>query len=69
VEKAIQVIAPLPSTQEARYRVLEGLSDDARDHLESLDAEFFTYPDNLTELLFDFVRLAPQAFGLIPKGA
>lgn len=66
VEQAIQVIAPLLSTQEERELVLEGLADEARDRLESLDTEFFKYPDNLTELLFEFVRLAPEAFGSIP---
>jgi Domain of unknown function (DUF4375) len=37
------------------------------DKLDSLDREFFTYPDNLTDLLFSFVSQHPEEFGTLPK--
>jgi hypothetical protein len=66
VERAIQVIAPLPPTQEDRYGVLEAQGEAAQNQLAVLDAEFYAYPDNLTELLFEHVRRHPAVFGLVP---
>jgi hypothetical protein len=63
VEQAIQVIAPLPKTKATRCKALDELSDDAQKRLEDMDAEFLKYPDNLTDLLFEFVRLHPETFG------
>jgi hypothetical protein len=31
--------------------------------LSSLDEEFIAYPDNLTDLLFEYVASHPDAFG------
>ena len=39
------------------------------DHLERLEEQFYTYPDNLTDLLFSYVAAHPQAFGAAPPGA
>ena len=36
---------------------------DVDDQLESLDSEFFAYPDNLTELLYAYVAAHPATFG------
>jgi hypothetical protein len=35
--------------------------------LESLDSQFFSYPDNLTELLFAFVAENQDEFGKVPE--
>ena len=43
--------------------LIEDLPDNAVDELEGLDQEFSGYPDNLTELLFEFVRKHPETFG------
>jgi len=39
------------------------------DHLERLEEQFCSYPDNLTDLLFSYVAAHPQAFGAAPPGA
>lgn len=44
-------------------KALECLAEDSRGELNELDEEFFSYPDNLTELLFEYVRRNPKAFG------
>ncbi len=48
-------------------RLIESLSDAAREQLEALDSDFMAYPDDLTELLFGFVSSHPESFGPIPK--
>jgi len=55
----------LPDEQTARVQIINDLNQQAQEALESLDQEFFSYPDNLTELLFEFVRSKPQSFGAI----
>lgn len=67
-ERALRVVSsePLPEDQDARQAMLEGLNEEAIDRLEALDAEFYAYPDDLTELLFEFVRAHPQEFGPTP---
>lgn len=42
------------------------LDDDLSEKLDALSDEFIAYPDNLTELLFQFVECHPEAFGPIP---
>ncbi|EMN45206.1 PF14300 domain protein [Leptospira weilii str. LNT 1234] len=37
------------------------------ENLESIDSKFYEYPDNLTELLFDFVSKNSKDFGEIEK--
>lgn len=66
VEQAIQLMAPLPETQGGRYAALEALDEDAQARLSALDSEFWSYPDNLTELLFAFVSRYPGTFGPLP---
>ncbi|MBX3414053.1 MAG: DMP19 family protein [Pirellulales bacterium] len=39
-----------------RQEQLLALSEDAEEEFDSLDEEFFEYPDNLTELLYAYVR-------------
>lgn len=67
VERAIQVIAPLPLTQNGRYEALDAAGDNGQDRLTRMDSEFFAYPDNLTELLFEFVRQHSDSFGPVPS--
>jgi hypothetical protein len=45
----------------------ESSADDVLEKLEPLDQEFFSYPHNLTELLFAYVSEHPQEFGALPK--
>lgn len=41
---------------------MSGLGPDALERLGALDSEFFAYPDNLTDLLYDFVLSRPGEF-------
>jgi hypothetical protein len=65
VERALRVVSvdPLPDERDAREELLDELPEDA---LEDLDREFFAYPDDLTELLFEFVAARPAVFGPVP---
>ncbi len=54
---------PLPETNGARIELIRSLGEESRSSLEELDSEFFNYPDQLTDLLFEFVRKHPEAFG------
>lgn len=38
------------------------------DALEDLDSEFYTYPDDLTEMLYTYVSTHPAVFGHMPSG-
>ena len=58
--------APLPDDQLSREKIIDGLDEKVQETLESLDQEFFAYPDNLTELLFEYVHSNPQVFGDVP---
>jgi Domain of unknown function (DUF4375) len=66
VERAIGLVQPLPPTREGRHDALDALPEDTQRELESLDSDFYAYPDDLTALLFDFVRKNPGAFGPVP---
>lgn len=67
VERALRVVSPhaLPREQSLREDLIDQLDQDAQDALEMLDQEFFAYPDNLTDLLFDYVRSQPHVFGRV----
>lgn len=67
VGRAIAVIAPLPLTQDGRRIALDALSEEGQDFLTALDSEFFAYPDDLTEMLFEFVYQHPESFGPVPS--
>jgi hypothetical protein len=43
------------------------LSEETLDELAALDAEFFAYPHDLTELLFAYVSRHPEEFGPLPE--
>jgi hypothetical protein len=65
VSRALAVVSQqaLPDDQASREQLIESLDGPAQDALESLDQEFFSYLDNLTDLLFEYVRSHPQTFG------
>jgi hypothetical protein len=69
VARALRIVSPraLPEDQGSRQQLVEALDNGARVSLESLDEEFLAYPDNLTNLLFDYVRSNPEVFGSIAK--
>jgi hypothetical protein len=67
VGRAIALIAPLPPTQDGRSNALDAMSEETQDRLAALDSEFFAYPDDLTEMLFEFVHQHPESFGPVPS--
>jgi hypothetical protein len=67
--RAIAVSFPsgLPTSVEAIQYAASDFPDEIREKLELLNQEFFAYPHNLTDLLFDFVSGHPEEFGSVPK--
>jgi len=68
-KRAIAAAFPsgLPSAPEAIQSGAADFSAEALETLESLDQEFFSYPHNLTDLLFAYVSKHPEEFGTLPK--
>ncbi len=64
VERALVAVSsvPLPVDMEGRRALLTEV-----EALEPFDAEFYAYPDDLTELLYGYVQEHPEEFGLQPK--
>jgi len=56
----------LPAAPEQISSGAAHFSDDVLAQLEALDKQFLSYPDNLTDLLFDFVSKYPDEFGAMP---
>jgi hypothetical protein len=50
-----------------RWVAAADFSDEVLEKLEPFDQEFFSYPHNLTELLFAYVSQHPQEFGELPR--
>jgi hypothetical protein len=67
-QRAIAAAFPagLPESVE-EIRRLADFSDEVLEKLEPLDQEFFSYPHNLTELLFTYVSQHPEEFGELQK--
>lgn len=67
VERALKLVSEvaLPDGHDERNDLINQLGSEAGDKLNDLNSEFFAYPDNLTELLFDYVRSNPNVFGPI----
>jgi hypothetical protein len=59
--------AGLPKSEEAIRSSAADFSDQVLERLEPLDQEFFSYPYNLTDLLFAYVSEHPDEFGTLPK--
>ena len=64
-KRAIETAFPagLPATIHAIRSAAAGFSDAIIDKLEPLDQEFFEYPNNLTDLLYNYVSEHPDEFG------
>jgi hypothetical protein len=71
VREALHVLSPgpLPAGQAARESLIEDLNEAQQDRVSELDSKFYSYPDNLTELLFAFVSERPDLFGPVPEDA
>lgn len=54
-----------PRDHDARQRRLRTASAEVRSAWERLDREFFKYPDDLTSLLYAWVKAHPKEFGSI----
>jgi hypothetical protein len=69
VHRALRTLTPtqLPDSQSACELLVDSLSDEDRERFDTLDAEFFAYPDNLTDRLYDFVAAHPESFGHVPS--
>jgi hypothetical protein len=57
----------LPESAEAIRSAAADFSDEVLEKLEPLDQEFFSYPHNLSDLLFAYVSRHPEEFGVLPK--
>ena len=68
-QRAIAAAFPagLLESEEAIRSVAADFSDEVLEKLEPLDQEFYSYPHNLTDLLFAYVSAHPEEFGTLPK--
>ena len=68
-KRAIALAFPegLPSTPDAISEAAGNFPDEIMEQLNSLDSEFFGYPNDLTELLFVYVSKHPEEFGELPQ--
>jgi hypothetical protein len=57
----------LPQSEDEINSTAEDFSDEVLARLEPLDQEFFSYPHDLTALLFAYVSKHPDEFGQLPK--
>jgi len=66
--RAIAIAFPigLPSSGTAISTAARGFPDSVLCSLRALDKEFWSYPDDLTGLLFDYVSKHPGDFGKLP---
>lgn len=69
VEQALRVVSPqpLPREQSLREDLVDQLGPAAHEALEMLHQKFIAYPDNLIDLLFDYVRAHPNVFGRVER--
>jgi hypothetical protein len=68
-ERAISVAFP-PGLSDDLDSIRSFAADFPKDILEklsALDEEFYSYPHNLTDLLFTYVKLHPDEFGSLPE--
>ena len=64
-ERAIIAAFPsgLPVSVEAIHAAASDFSDEVLEQLDDLDQEFFSYPHDLTDLLFNYVSEHSEEFG------
>lgn len=67
VKAAISTISPIPAENDARIDALDAALEVGEEMLEEHDSQFYSYPDDLTELLFAFVAKNPSEFGEVPS--
>jgi len=68
-KRAIETAFPngLPRSEDAIRSAAASFPPELLTALEPLDQEFFSYPHDLTHLLFAYVSRHPQEFGELPK--
>jgi hypothetical protein len=68
VAKAVALIpgGPPSTDRDARERQIDGASPEVHSAWERLDQQFYAYPDDLTSLLYGWVRTHPEEFGAVP---
>lgn len=57
----------LPPTAEAISSLAGEFSEDTLAQLDALDADFYAYPHDLTELLYAYVSFHSEEFGGVPQ--
>lgn len=57
----------LPGSVDAIRSAARNFSDEILEKLGELNPEFFSYPNDLTDLLFAYVSTHPEEFGSLPK--
>jgi hypothetical protein len=67
--RAINAAFPrgMPLETESIQAAAADFPDEVLDKLQLLDQEFFSYPHNLTDLLFAYVADRPEEFGTLPR--
>jgi len=67
-KRAIAAAFPsgLPDDLDSIRSAAADFSEDIREKLWALDKEFYSYPHNLTDLLFAYVKRHPDEFGSLP---
>jgi hypothetical protein len=65
--KAAAFPAGLPASKDAIRSAAGDFPDEVLEKLEEIDQEFFSYPHDLTKLLFAYVSTHPEEFGALPK--
>lgn len=68
-ERAIAAAFPrgLPESEDAIRLAASEFPDEVLEKLKALTQEFFSYPHDLTELLFAYVSDHPEEFGALPR--
>ncbi|WP_298521191.1 DMP19 family protein [uncultured Kordia sp.] len=66
LHQAIKIFptVPIPKNAEARRECMEKISETITDNWDSLDNEFYQYPENLTELSIEYVKNNKSKFQL-----
>jgi Domain of unknown function (DUF4375) len=57
----------LPETVDSIHSAAQNFSVEVLEKLDRLDREFYSYPHNLTNLLFGYVKAHPDDFGALPQ--